>query len=195
MCSFQVAMMLEGEGETGRAQWESGCEWRKQDGEWRSLGERMVKIYVARLKQKAELGFVMKSGWVESDRRTTLLWHMFGRCAGRNGASQQAIASPRQVDGRHRTSHDVPGGPASRRQAERRPTARTKRRTRGWTRARGHLPRTEGGRWGRALKRERVLGGDDACAERQKSGEAAARGLAGLTPPADVVPTCSDPRT
>jgi hypothetical protein len=35
----------------------------------------------------------MKSGWVESGRRTTLLWHLFGRRTG--------SYSPRQLVGRH----------------------------------------------------------------------------------------------
>lgn len=79
-------------GGMGEAQWRMGMSGEGKmgkmgmgDGE--ALG-RMVKIYAVQLKQKAELRFIMKSGWVESDRRTTLLWHLFGRCVGRNGASK-----------------------------------------------------------------------------------------------------------
>lgn len=66
----------------------------KQYGEWGSLDRGMVKkLFKLRGEQKAELAIVMKSGWVESGRRTTLLWHLFGRPLG--------SYSPRQLVGRH----------------------------------------------------------------------------------------------
>lgn len=118
---------MSGEGKMGKMDVGDGEAW-----------ETMVKIYAVQLKQKAELRFVMKSGWVESDRRTTLLWHLFGRCVGRNGASQQAIAIPRQLIGRHRTLHDVPAACVSHGRSEGRPTVATSRADEEWVRVSGY---------------------------------------------------------
>ena len=69
---------------------------------------RMVKSYQAQLKQKAELGIIMKSGWVESGRRTTLLCHLFCRWVGR-----MERASYSQPSATHRTSRAVHDAPAA----------------------------------------------------------------------------------
>jgi hypothetical protein len=66
--SYNGKLVSAGKGKMGKSMG-NGEVWR--EGWWKS--------YQARGEQKAELGIVMKSGWVESGRRTTLLWHVFGR--------------------------------------------------------------------------------------------------------------------
>jgi hypothetical protein len=91
---FNVKCVKVRDGEATMASWyQRGREDGKEYGEWGSLERGMVKSYQGRVQQKAERSIVMKSGWVESGRRTTLLWHLFGRRTG--------SYSPRQLVGRH----------------------------------------------------------------------------------------------
>lgn len=91
---FNLQCVKVGDGEATMASWyQWGREDGKEYGEWGSLERGMVKSYQGRVQQKAERSIVMKSGWVESGRRTTLLWHLFGRPLG--------SYSPRQLAGRH----------------------------------------------------------------------------------------------
>ena len=58
----------------------------KDGGQWGNKDESRVGEEGEKLSSscqaKAEPGVIMKSGWVESGRRTTLVCHLFGRCAG-----------------------------------------------------------------------------------------------------------------
>jgi hypothetical protein len=77
---FNVQCVKVRDGEATMASWyQRGKEDGKEYGEWGSLERGMVKSYQGRVQQKAERSIVMKSGWVESGRRTTLLCYLFGR--------------------------------------------------------------------------------------------------------------------
>jgi hypothetical protein len=169
------------------ASWyQRGKEDGKEYGEWGSLERGMVKSYQARVQQKAERSIVMKSGWVESGRRTTLLCYLFGR---------RWSYSPRQLAGRHWQLTILQPGGLSHSYSGSRPNFvgnfPSLMFDMVWPLAKGHgssrvreLTRfVAGARGGQAMMQVR----------RRKSG--GARGVGGALSHTDVCPTFSGPRT